>query len=71
MENCLGDDSAIPDRKQDKGKIVIKNKDSEKTRKLAYYYVSKLLKKGVIKKTNKFEKQGSGEKPLIIYEVVK
>jgi len=41
------------------------------SRKLAYYYISKLLKKKIIRKTNKYEKQGYAQKPLIIYEVIK
>lgn len=40
-------------------------------RKLAYYYISKLLKKRMIRKTCKYENQGAGKKPLMLYEVVK
>lgn len=71
MEKCLGYYSANPMIARKQANPNIHGKDAEKTKKLAYYYISKLLKKSVIKKTNKYEKQSNNEKPLMIYEIVK
>jgi hypothetical protein len=71
METLSGDDSATPMITSNKVNPNVHGKLNENARKQAYYYISKLLKKGVIKKTNKYEKQGKNEKPLMIYEVIK
>lgn len=65
LEKYLGYDRDKPLKESNLSKSKAENVSNQ-----AYYYISKMLHDGLIKKTNKFERQ-KGKKPLRLYEMIK